>query len=325
MSYILDALRKSEQERKLQSGEVPNLSTSHVGKPQKRSLGGYWLSIVLMLLGAGGAIFLLWDRQAPNDVARQVTQHPATDVPAVMTPSPSATRPRIVEPPAKPQMVAPAVPTIQKKPELPSQPIPSSVVKLPEDSVNKPPRAVYPVVSMGGRLAEKLRELAVPEQSDDAAEKPAKQLGERDIPRPMQPEKVAELPPTVPVDRVAEILKEERAKRAEQPVTEPAPVQEVQAQEKTESNPGEPVPEQSALDLYYRTLPAAQNNGVPMTTVSVHVYYDDPAKRFILGGRKRYTEGDSMPNGVTLESITRRGIILEYQGKQYRHDIGWGG
>jgi len=275
-----------------------------------------------MLLGAGGAIFLLWGRSTPDDVATQAARNPATAVPVVVATPPSVTRPR-VEPPPKPEEAVSATPSTQQKPEPPSQPVPASAVKLAQVSTDTLPQPDYPVAAKGGRLAEKLRELTALEQPDDATEIVADRPDQRVVTRPVQPARVIDLPSSRSADLVSEIVMEERDKVAEQAVIKPDFAQKAQIQ--PAMNQAVSVPVQSDLDLYYRTLPLAQQNGVPITPVSVHVYYADPTRRFILGGRRRYAEGDLMPNGVKLESITRRGIILEYQGKQYRHDFGSGG
>jgi len=84
MSYILDALKKADKERK--RGTVPNLSTDQdptPHKPKKRSLWPYIL-IVVILMNAGIVLFWLnpWESQETTIVAKSpaVVKHdsPAT-------------------------------------------------------------------------------------------------------------------------------------------------------------------------------------------------------------------------------------------------------
>lgn len=325
MSYILDALRKSEQERRVRAGDIPDLSTSHVGSSGSGSLPGYWLGGLLLLMGVGVVVYLLWTPRSTPEVAQTSSRNSANLASEVAARPPAAPRPgeaagvtegpvAVVDPPASETRV----PVVEARPA----PVPPSPPLTTRESLQ--PR--YAGAPKGGHLAEKLRELASADASGDGNETPAKPPG-RPVAVPPAPGKVPVTPAPGTRDLVAEIVKEARAKAAKQPepAIQPPPAPEVTNRVQSATTAAEPAPVESERDLHYRSLPAAQHNGVPVTTVTVHVYYDDPAKRFILADRRRYQEGDAMPDGVRLESITRRGIILEYQGKQYRYDVRTGG
>ena len=63
MSYILDALKKSEQERRQQSGESPTLQTVHRPKVGVEPKSAWPLAISLLVLAALViAVWLIWPR-----------------------------------------------------------------------------------------------------------------------------------------------------------------------------------------------------------------------------------------------------------------------
>lgn len=84
MSFILDALRKSETERQRQSG--PGLVDAGYRPPVARR--GLWLPLLVVVLGANlGLMAYFWLRDAPDP-----------DVPAAATPAPAAAPVRVPSP-----------------------------------------------------------------------------------------------------------------------------------------------------------------------------------------------------------------------------------
>jgi general secretion pathway protein B len=62
---------------------------------------------------------------------------------------------------------------------------------------------------------------------------------------------------------------------------------------------------------------AAARNQIPPVRMDLHVYAPDPRRRFVLVNMKRLTEGESLPEGVKVDSITTDGAILSYRGLQF--------
>jgi general secretion pathway protein B len=104
MSYILDALKKADQERTL--GEVPDLEAAHWGeRRQKRSYRWVWVVGALLLVN-GFLLFMLLDRDEPfehvvdglPETAESPAVTPVVPVPrtesAMTTPSSDIVRPR---------------------------------------------------------------------------------------------------------------------------------------------------------------------------------------------------------------------------------------
>lgn len=75
MSYILEALKKAEQERDV--GAVPNLATPHeVEHPQAHSYRWLWVIVALLSINAVLVVLLLQDRDAEVAVAAQAPLEP---------------------------------------------------------------------------------------------------------------------------------------------------------------------------------------------------------------------------------------------------------
>jgi general secretion pathway protein B len=62
---------------------------------------------------------------------------------------------------------------------------------------------------------------------------------------------------------------------------------------------------------------AATRTSIPPVHMDLHSYAPDPAKRFVLINMKRLYEGQSLPEGVKVESITNEGAILSYSGIRF--------
>jgi hypothetical protein len=51
--------------------------------------------------------------------------------------------------------------------------------------------------------------------------------------------------------------------------------------------------------------------------INIHVYHEEPAERLVIIDMRRYREGDALDRkGLTLERITRDGVVIDYgEGK----------
>jgi general secretion pathway protein B len=120
MSFILDALKKSEQERRRR--EVPDIHTEHAPVPARRSGISYWPFVIgfALLLNAG---LLLWwlrpwqppaiaEEEAPVFVAEELAPEP---VPITVLPLPEA-EPALKEPPPLPPAVQPVPERVEPAP-----------------------------------------------------------------------------------------------------------------------------------------------------------------------------------------------------------------
>ena len=71
------------------------------------------------------------------------------------------------------------------------------------------------------------------------------------------------------------------------------------------------VPEWNDLSLEFRS-------GFALPHIDVHVYSDDPGRRFILVDLRKFREGETLDSGAVLEEILPDSIQLFYQGTRFR-------
>lgn len=65
-------------------------------------------------------------------------------------------------------------------------------------------------------------------------------------------------------------------------------------------------------------LPPEQRERLPSYRFDVHVWNEDPARRFVLLNGKRYREGDRTDEGPTLVEILTDGIVIDADGLRVR-------
>lgn len=70
-----------------------------------------------------------------------------------------------------------------------------------------------------------------------------------------------------------------------------------------------------------RDMPAGYRAGFPAISMDVHVYNEEPARRWVMVGGRRYGEGDSLPAGPRIAEIVSDGVILEHGGERVRVPI----
>ena len=55
---------------------------------------------------------------------------------------------------------------------------------------------------------------------------------------------------------------------------------------------------------------------LPTLKLSMHVYSDDPARRFVIVDGKRLVEGAAVADGVIVDAIRRDGAVLATGGRR---------
>ena len=142
MSYILDALKKAEQERDL--GRVPRLETVQDNAP-RRSRALLWLVAGVLLVNV--AVLIWWLRPgAHSDVATPVRQAP---LPAMQPPriAPSAPAAPPVTRMPSPAIVAPPVAASPVMPAPPRTPVTTPVAPVaPAPEIAKPAVTSVPLL-----------------------------------------------------------------------------------------------------------------------------------------------------------------------------------
>jgi general secretion pathway protein B len=71
----------------------------------------------------------------------------------------------------------------------------------------------------------------------------------------------------------------------------------------------------------YREIQAAGVT-LPALTMNMHVYDPTPAQRYVLLNGLQLTEGEFTPDGIKVEVITERGVVLEARGRRFLLPLG---
>ena len=68
---------------------------------------------------------------------------------------------------------------------------------------------------------------------------------------------------------------------------------------------------------YWGDLPLEFRSSLTLPHIDIHVYDDDPARRFILVDLQKYREGETLESGAVVEEINETSIQLNYQGTRF--------
>ena len=103
-----------------------------------------------------------------------------------------------------------------------------------------------------------------------------------------------------------------------QPIDAPA-VAPLSARQRAAINASAPPAASNAPKENLPTLTAlvASGSQLPELRLDIHVYSDTPADRFAFVNMRKYTEGQTLSEGPTLERITREGVVLNSQGQRF--------
>ncbi len=296
MSYILDALKKAEQERGL--AKVPTLTTVHAARVWVLGRSHGWLIAGAVLVCAiGAALWVLIPGltgmvrpSAPRErpAASRTESQPASAPAAPSVPQPTMSAPPVLSaPPAtKPRQPAPAAPDAAPQPRallppfarMPRQPDAQSRADggsaVPSPMIERTPRSL-PV--------ESLRPNVAPPPT----------------PSPAQPAPSAEPAPS-PVSR---------------PIVVPAPPTPAAPGVPASPAPGAPVVTPPA------SLPPAQpaqpslQQALAKLTLDMLVYTEAESTRMVTINGRKYVKGDAVEGRYIVEEITREGVTLSYGGE----------
>lgn len=189
---------------------------------------------------------------------------------------------------------APAPPVAAAEPVPATQPVPVVAPVAPVAPAAE--AAAAPAIPPGGTSAERMLAPDVPADSiDDLMDEPQVAAAVPDV-APIQPDTsgtvpVAAMPDEAAFDEVPDPVAE---------VTEPPPVGE------------EPIASDVPL---LRDMPADYRGAFPELRVDVHVYDDDPARRWVMVNGHKAAEGSTLTEGPTVARISPEGIVFDFRGR----------
>jgi general secretion pathway protein B len=280
MSFILDALKKSENDRQRQSG--PALFEVRVAPPRSKFplLAVAIVSLLVVNLGVVGWLML----RKPAEAAVPPVQVAATPPPPAYS--------------AAPTMVPPSQPPAS---QVPSGPQGAYNGGPAQNGNGYPPPAPNNGYFQGnnGQGNNGQPNSGYPQQSGNNGFAPASSAGAfggAATDEPSLAEQGAAAGPQANPDDY------EPAQEAPPPGTGAGGVVRSTA---------------SGLPTYEE---AATRASIPPLHIDLHSYAPDPSKRFVLINMKRMYEGQTLPEGPKVESITNDAVILSFQGTRFVMD-----
>ena len=285
MSYILDALRKSEKQRRLgQSpdlGSAPPPSASRRKSPSGRLVVFGAAAVIVAALGAG---WFWWSgSESPTDVM------PTPVVDHVPEPEPERSAP-VEDPPARAAPVEADSGGDRGRRAVvdrrsPTRTPPAARVSRPAPARPGEVETPRPVVPEGER--ERLVE-----SIEEAERLVARELAERGA---------EDDGPAVAADPESPPSPESEALASSEPTEEPV----------TSWQP-ERVDYLEAWEL-----PLDVRREMPELSLSIHVFSADPEQRFVLINGERRLEGDALGSGARLAEVSRLGAVIEFQDYRF--------
>jgi general secretion pathway protein B len=148
----------------------------------------------------------------------------------------------------------------------------------------------------------------------ESAPRPAPPV--RDAQKPPAPGNPAGSPASTPPAAAASAERTEAQRRREaqlaalqQAVETTGVPEEARMPPSRNARPGR-APDDGAISFWQ--LPEMTRDSLPELRINVMVYDEDPAKRFIILGGKRYGEGDEISSNLQLETVQRDRALFRY-------------
>jgi general secretion pathway protein B len=289
MSLILEALKKSEQQRRL--GEAPTFGSPVVATRRRRNV----LPVLAILIALAAVAGWWLMRRSPTPAA-----------PASTSTSTDAAR-SVANTPIKRD--APGAPSAANRtPDRAKQPgAPAASQRFEQEkraaALGNTARTMPPTPAP----------VAMPPKSAGAATAPTATTAPTLPPAPTLADKSAGLhtaaAPPAPAPPVPAAQKPDAT-------TPPAPA----ADKPVVATPAPPSKSPPAAVAALPTiwdLPFATRKDLPALDLSMHVYSADPKQRFVVLKGDRHVEGDEIADGLTLREIRQDGLVLEYKGQRF--------
>jgi general secretion pathway protein B len=294
MSLILEALKKSEQQRRL--GEAPTLGSPVHAVRRRRSLLPLVGALAVIALGVGW-----WLSRSPVDTSAP----PAAPQAAAAKPAaPPADARGVAAAPGKkpaPHFTTPATtatPPVAGAAQGPATARMGNAVQNPQRNDRTAPNAnaaTTPPPRPLAAPADAKPDTAAPAVADAKAPAAAPAAAPN-APAAAAPAATATPNPTAAAPAAAATPSTAAAT--------PAP------------HAAAPASAEQALPSVWE-LPYATRKDIPELAMTMHVYASDPSQRFVVIKGDRHVEGDDLGDGITLKEIRADGMVLEYKGQRF--------
>lgn len=280
MSLILEALKKSEQQRRL--GEAPTLGSPVIAMRKSRNLLPLFGVLIAIALAAGWWLSRAPVADAPPGPDANTAKPSIADAARPAKPAADANAAKREVPAANPAAAHRQPPNANASTAVAN---PRGTPPAAAPTPAKPPFAQNP--SSAAPASNPPAPVATPTPVAPVAATPAK-------PNATATPAPAVAPPTATDKPVtANTAAPPRA-----PATAPA------------------APAQPALPSVW-DLPYSTRKDLPELPLTMHVFAADPSQRFVVIKGERHVEGDNLGDDVTLKEIRADGMVLEFKGQRF--------
>jgi general secretion pathway protein B len=279
MSYILEALRKSQQER--QAGQAPSLPNVVAGQPLRHPYRLAWVAAVAILVLNASVLGYFWRHGFGTARSGTETGAPVTHPHATRKPASGAAKPEHAAVSAQPaprekastsQQNAVQTPTPPSVAQPPAAPKTAVAENLPALKRGLPRRAPETVFESQGA--------AVTGTTADARQT-----------APVKPDEAARESRHTPLPQITSLPAEEQSGQI--PATKDSPP-------------------------FLDALPADIQQRLPPLKINLFAYAPAPAERFAIIDMKRYNVGDTIEGGPLLVEIRSDSLVLQLGGTKFR-------
>ncbi len=311
MSYILEALKKSQQEREL--GKIPDLMFTPLPGPPKRKNRSSWLLLILLLLLVPAIVlFLIF---SPPSAEKQTA--PLTGLPPQPGNQPAAAI--AVPEQAQSERAEKLIPAVQPSPDSTKSP-PAPSTRAADDE--KPAR--FQVKADSRAPSSKTPRPRTQIKKTEPASVAGLDVSEEQIRRRrMREEELLEIKKQIEMERA-------KANKTEFPQVMIIPESPTWTGSRGESGGRETVPESEAagqktviarkdLPGPARLLPPDVRDRLPPIKISILSYSKTANSRFIRLNGEKIWEGGKQDSGLMVEEILQDGVIFSFDGHRFFH------
>lgn len=302
MSLILDALKKSEAERR--RGLPPTLHVQFGASPRRMRRTPWVAGAGAVLLAAGIAGGWLWTGRARDGVDASATVPLAGTSGSAATAAPGPAQTPVADAPRQLAAVPQAVATTF--------------------ATARPESAVGSLGDAGGGVSVSGGGMPVPERAGLYTPSVDPQPSYAGTAPPPAPAPAAPAPVSASPSPAADAAVAAAVSAPPSAAVAPAPPPPAPAPALAYAEPppqlAQPEPPKKAEDtlLAVHELPYTTRKDLPKLELSMHVYSPEPGESFVVLNGKRYG-ADSPPPGPELEllSIVADGVVLEFRGQRF--------
>ena len=325
MSYLLDAIRKSDHDRQI--GQVPTLEAQPVrGQPSQRN---HWMTVIIVLLVIINSIivgYVFFVDQSSSQ--RQSRSSDMTEShPARKTVKTAQHNPPVKPAPAQKPSTASGEQS-RSSSMTESRPARETVETTRHDPPIKPALALKPPTIGREPTTNAPKSIAEMIAAETKPKATATQQPVRTVRVPKtQPTKMPALPAKQslarPVEERASVsAKEKSPKRsttAEKISRDRPPSAIITTRKAPQPTPAarstaQPAEATPLLDQ----LPRSFRRELPTMTINVFVYSKQISERFVIINMKKYKTGDKTMEGPLLEAIRPNSVVLRFEGQRFR-------